>query len=112
MEKGIVFGVDGGDWKPRSARLRRDSYEIGRRAWIEEPQKSMEAPILPESRSKIIPTNFSLIRSEFEGKSEAFLSSSNASKTKIVAPAVGESDIQCCRDIKNLSYQGLPILKH
>jgi hypothetical protein len=82
MEKGIVFGVDGGDWKPRSARLRRDCYEIGRRAWIEEHQKGVEAPILPESRRKISPTKFSIIRSEFEGKSEAFLSASIASKTR------------------------------
>jgi hypothetical protein len=75
--KALFFGVDGGDWKPRSARLRRDCYKIGRRAWIEEHQKGVEAPILPESRSKISPTKFSIIRSEVEGKSEAFLSASN-----------------------------------
>jgi hypothetical protein len=102
METGIVVGVDGGDWKPRSARLRRDCYEIGRRAWIEEHQKGVEAPILPESRSKVSPTKFSIIRSEFEGKSEAFLSASNASKTRTAAPATGGNEIQCCRHIKNV----------
>jgi hypothetical protein len=110
--KALFFGVDGGDWKPRSARLRRDCYKIGRRAWIEEHQKGVEAPILPESRSKISPTKFSIIRSEFEGKSEAFLSASNASKTRKAAPAVGRSEIQCCRLTQNVLYQGLPILKH